>query len=121
MLNYLNNNNLNQSAQVLTNVKLNFTNNFYFVYADLYSDVTEVSDDINLEYNGWNNVDQYEGPGRRLLERIELVTKNKLKKIDIYTSAKALGQNLTMNIDLSNIQQNLINLTGEPFTNPLIL
>jgi hypothetical protein len=126
MLNYLTNNNLNQSAQVLANVKLNFTNNFYFVYADLYSDVTEVSDEINLEYNGWNNVNQYivnniNGPGRNLLERIELATKNKLKKIDIYTSAKASGQNLTMNIDLSNIQQNLINLTGEPFTNPLIL
>jgi len=126
MLNYLINNNLNQSAQVLSNVKLNFTKNFYFIYADLYNDVTEVSDEINLKYNGWNNVNQYivnrkNGPGKNLLERIELATKNKLKNIDIYTSAKAEGQNLKMNIDLSNIQQSLINLTGEPFINPLIL
>ncbi len=103
-----------------------YKSNFYFVYADLYNDVTEVPDEINLEYNGWNIENQYivnrkNGPGKNLLERIELATKNKLKKIDIYTSAKAVGQNLTMNIDLSNIQQNLINLTDEPFSNPLIL
>jgi hypothetical protein len=78
-----------------------YKSNFYFVYADLYSDVTEVSDDINLEYNGWNNVDQYKinkknGPGKNLLERIELATKNKLKKIDIYTSAKAEGANIIL-------------------------
>jgi hypothetical protein len=55
MINYLTKNNLNQSAKVLTNVKLNFTNNFYFIYADLYKDVVEVSDEINSEYNGITN------------------------------------------------------------------
>ena len=134
IFNSIKNNLLQGCKQKIINTKNKFNIDYYYVYADLYKDVTDISEDINNDekYKKWNDKSQYtivrenvskkvNGPGKNLVERIELATKNKLKSINIHTTAKANGANIPMQIDLTCIQNNLINLTSQDFPKKLIL
>lgn len=57
------------------------------------------------------------------LRVVESSVKKKINDLNIFTSAISDKNSINekIKIDLSNIQQNLINLTDEPFPNPLIL
>ncbi len=110
-----------------------FDEDFYFIYSSLDEHV-EINQDDELYdlFKTYQSSKVYKiglknGPGKTICEKIEHLTKNKLRNIDIYTVAKSHGKLISGDIDLSNIQNQLINLenhnynTGGVFINPLVL
>ncbi len=92
-----------------------YKNNFYFIFSEKFINDKNIENFFSPNINGNGNME------RKIAETI---TKHSLQKIQIETTSPILENYEIKNIDsinLSNIQQNLINLTGEPFTNPLIL
>lgn len=84
-----------------------FDKEFYFVYA--------IQDDFFDSYNY-----SLEVSSNRL--NIEKTVKDSLKKINIFTTADSRrGKIIPLSLDLSNVEDELINLTSKPFINPLIL
>ena len=84
-----------------------FVNNFYFIFAT--DDNIIKTNDFSLNENS-----------NRL--SVEKTTKNILENINIFTTADSRrGSIIPLSLDLSCIQNDLINLTGKPFINPLIL
>jgi hypothetical protein len=101
--------------------KHQFDDNFYFVYSSLSNNVEFEDKSVKLDSNNYLN-GRKNGIGKSIAESIEVATKSKLKTINIYTSAKAHGKILPMQIDLTCIKDNLINLTDQQdFPEKLIL
>jgi hypothetical protein len=125
------NNSINLKQQI-QGVKKIYTDKFFYAFSTLDSIVAEILEDSNhpqfeVAFN-YNKKKQYtinrkNGPGKDLCELIENTLKNRFSSIGINTSAKSTGKMLpvTDKFDLSCIQNDLINLTGKPFINPLIL
>jgi hypothetical protein len=82
-----------------------FVNNFYFVYTT----------DEDLKNQG--NFTLTESPNRK---GIEDTVKQKLHKIGIFTTAKANKNIKVLDVDLSLIQDDLINVGGHVYGNPYI-
>lgn len=110
-----------------------FDEDFYFIYSNLDMDV-EIDKDEELfdlfktyQSSKVYKIGRKNGPGKKICEKIEHLTKNKLRNINIHTVAKSHGKLISGNIDLSNIQNCLINLENHNyiangvFVNPLIL
>jgi hypothetical protein len=110
-----------------------FDEDFYFIYASLDEHV-EINQDDELYdlFKTYQSSKVYKigsknGPGKTICEKLEHLTKNKLRNINIYTVAKSHGKLINGDIDLSNIQNQLVNLdnhnynSGGVFINPLIL
>jgi hypothetical protein len=95
--------------------KKKFNNDFYFVYAT-YQDIINSNNVIDLKNSKLSS-----NYNKESAEKIELRTKKVLNQLGINTTAKANGMDIQIKIDLSLIQNDLINLTGKPFINPLIL
>jgi hypothetical protein len=74
-----------------------YTNNFYFIFAP----ATDASNTKEAEF----------------------ITKTSLQRIGIYTTSPASSPNLNppFSIDLSCVQNLLVNVTGNPLPNPLII
>lgn len=91
-----------------------FTNQFYFFYAKLTDFKSTILPNHELydkkkEYL-WNK-GKARGEGMNVCERVELTTKEELKKqYNIYTTAEAKGKTSNMNIDFSKVKNELINL-----------
>lgn len=84
-----------------------FVNNFYFIYA--------TDNNINKKNNFSLNLST-----NRL--SVEKIVKNLLVKISLFTTADSRrGNIIPLSLDLSCIQNDLINLTEKPFNNPLLL
>ncbi len=107
---FFNNNRLYGALKMKTDIILTkemFVNNFYFIYAT-ENNINEKNDfSLNVSSNRLS---------------VEKTIKNLLMKISIFTTADSRrGSNIILTLDLSYIQNDLINLTGKPFINPLIL
>jgi hypothetical protein len=116
----------------IENVKQLYTDMFFYTYITLDSIVAEILKDSNhpqFEHAvNYNKNKQYSiigknGPGKNLCEIVENTLKYRLSSIGINTSAKSTSKMLpiTDKFDLSFIQNDLINLNGKPFINPLIV
>ncbi|RAR73758.1 hypothetical protein [Flavobacterium aciduliphilum] len=107
---FLNNIRLYEALKMKTDIILTkeiFVNNFYFIYA---TDGNIIKRD-NFSFNVSSN---------RL--SVEKTSKQLLTNINIFTTADSRrGSIIPLSLDLSCIQNDLINLTGKPFINPLIL
>jgi len=125
------NNSANLKSQI-QGVKNLYTDKFYHAFITLDSIVAEILKDsqhpqfenaVNYNKNKQYTINRKNGPGKDLCELIENTLKNRLSNISINTSAKSTGKMLPIadTFDLSFIQNDLINLTGKPFINPLIL
>lgn len=125
------NNSANLKSQI-QGVKNLYTDKFYYAFITLDSIVAEIlkdpnhpqfEDAVNYNKNKKYTINRKNGPGKDLCELIENTLKNRLSSIGINTSAKSTGKMLPIDdaFDLSCIQNDLINLTGKPFINPLIL
>jgi hypothetical protein len=84
-----------------------YTDNFYYVYCS-YEEIEQ-----QLDRNG-AFFSTYPTP-KEQLERIERATKRALNIIGIHTTAKAGGPFVDMDIDLSPIQNQLVNVGGHPY------
>jgi hypothetical protein len=83
--------------------KINFRDKYYFSYA------TTIDVDSNpLLIN-------------KKRKQIEAYTKSALKSIEIYTTERHTSSTTIFQVDLSPIQDILINVTGTQFPNPLII
>lgn len=80
----------------------NFRKHFYFVYADVN----------NQEHVSINSIDQIllSESKAKLTEHIEHATKKALQTININTSAKDINRNIKIGIDLSEIENELVNV-----------
>jgi hypothetical protein len=93
-----------------------FDDNFYFIYSSLKNDIqVENGHELFVNFQAYVTSGEYmdgrkNGPGRKIAESIEQATKQLLSKINIYTSAKAHGNFYSMDIDLSRIKNELVNL-----------
>lgn len=107
---FLNNNRLYQALKMKTDIILTkeiFVNNFYFIYATEENIIQTDKFSLNIRSNRLN---------------VEKTIKNLLIKINIFTTADSRrGSLISLSLDLSCIQNELINLTDKPFINPLIL
>jgi hypothetical protein len=107
---FFNNNRLYEALKMKTDIILTkemFINNFYFIYA---------TDDNIITTNDFS---LYENSNRLSVEK---TSKNILENINIFTTADSRrGSIIPLSLDLSCIQNDLINLTGKPFINPLTL
>lgn len=115
LLSSMKNNSLNEIITKGELTKKKFNNDFYFVYAT-YQDIINSNDVIDLK-----NSTLSANYTKESAEKIEFRTKKVLNQLGINTTAKAEVINSQIKIDLSIIQNDLINLTGETFINPLIL
>lgn len=116
----------------IENVKQLYTNSFFYTYITLDSVIAEILNDKNhilfSEAESYKktrvyNIGKKYAPGKTICAYIENTLKSRLSTIGIHTSAKSTKKLLpaTDTFDLSYIQNDLINLTGKPFINPLIL
>ncbi len=102
--------------------KKQFDSNYYFAYATLEDDVNNFEDsEFFKDFKTFKK-----SFSQKAIDRIELATKKALKKdLDIITTAKASGKIYHMNIDLSDVKDNLINLGthsfGVPYKSPLVI
>ena len=116
----------------IKNVKELYTVSFFYTYITLDSVVAEILNDKN--HTLFNEAESYKktrvynirrnyGPGKTICACVENTLKSRLSTIGIHTSAKSTIKMLpaTDKFDLSFIQNDLVNLTGKPFINPLIL
>ena len=87
----------------IIDTKKNYDKNFYFVYANM-NDVIK-----NNDLDTTNSI--------QLAKNIELATKKALNVIGIHTTATTGidAELIDMDIDLTELQENLINLGGHPF------
>lgn len=122
--------NPNSKAGILKNrivsAKEIFNKDFYFVYCSLdnSSDVIiEEGHELCNTYNDYKNnghkymVGRKNGPGKKICEKIEHLTKIKLFKLGIYTAAKSHGKLVEGMINLKDVQKNLIVLKDQQMTN----
>lgn len=125
------NSSINLKRQI-QEVKRFYTDKFYYGYITLDSIVAEIlkdsthpqfEDAVNYNKNRQYTINRQNGPGKNLCELFENTLKNRLSSIGINTSAKSTGKMLPIDdtFDLTCIQNDLINLTGKPFINPLML
>ena len=112
-----------------------FDNGFYFAFASLDNHIQNISKKHELfnDYQNYTRSKQYmngrkNGVGKRLCERIEHATKKALNQIKIHTSAKSNGKLYNMDIDLTTISKDLVNMgdhiyNSKPnvYKNPLII
>jgi hypothetical protein len=111
----------------ISRTKRLFDCNYYFIYANLTTVVQSIQNgplfEKSNEYRSTNvwAVGKKNGQGKDIAERMEYATKVALRRIGIHTTAKANGALVPMHIDFSEIQDNLVNLTGAPFEAPLII
>ncbi len=114
---------INSIRDKIIATKERFNDHFYYVYAqfkDINHNLTQEPPHIsNMELPAlWQPVGI--NPDEHLLNGIEHATKQALKGIGINTTAKSDRKtNETINIDLQNIINELVNVTGLPL--PLIL
>jgi hypothetical protein len=114
--------NANNLKSMIENSKSLFDQGFYFAYSCLSKDDISIDKHHPLfqlfdEYNNGNVYmnSRKNGPGKNLAERIELAAKSSLATINIYTSAKAVGEIHKMEIDLQEIQNELVNVGGHAY------
>jgi hypothetical protein len=111
-----------------------FDDNYYFVYSSIDTDVSlsknhelfSIYKDYQLNRHYMNK--KKNGAGRKIAESIEKATKELLNKINIHTPTKAHGKFYDMEINLSCIQNDLINIENHcyndknsKYLNPLII
>ena len=107
----------NKAAQICANniekTKVQFDNDFYFVYSCLHNDDHVVVDGgLNEAFKNFKVI----GAGQSLAERIELSTKLALNTIGIHTTAIAKSKHYQpMTLDFSKIQSQLVNMGSHPF------
>ena len=93
-----------------------FEKNFYYVYARMDKHVKiDQNDSLRKNYPLFNDINHFgskreKADGYKLAELIEGGTKKALNLIGLHTTAKAEGKIIDMDIDLSKIQNELINL-----------
>lgn len=108
--------NANNLKSMIENSKSLFDQGFYFAYSSLPKDVLIDEDhDLFTLLDEYKNSNVYmngrkNGPGKNLAERIELAAKSSLATINIYTSAKAVGQIHKMEINLEELRDELVNV-----------
>jgi hypothetical protein len=90
-------------------IKAVYDTDFYFVFCPIEDILPQLEEKGNKELFA-NYISM-----SAQLERIERATKRALNIIGIHTTAKAEGEFLDMNIDLTNIQEDLVNLGGHPY------
>ena len=100
----------------IANTKLKYDKGFYFVYATIENDICDYQEHTLFLQN------PVVPPvySQSFAEGIETATKKVLNKIGIHTTAKANLNLYDMEIDLSNVQDVLVNL-GDPYPVPLII
>jgi hypothetical protein len=111
-----------------------FDNNYYFVYSSLSENlIVNEYHPLFSDFEDYKATKKYmngkkNGPGRKIAENIEMATKRKLETINIHTSAKAHGKLHEMEIFLSEIQNELVNVGNHSYNdsngnyiNPLII
>jgi hypothetical protein len=100
----------------------NFNSHFYFVYADLYDKYHIILDDpdVNSKYFEWDNPKKYDksSNGKKITKVIENTVKEALNKINISTTADSSKGVLPLQIDLSLIQNELVNVGGHNYGFP---
>jgi|GEM_PF-3151342 len=117
-------------AQRMIATKNIIENNFYFVYAPFNGPdgiIQSILDDgsnpilVGLveEYlrNGIFNIGNAYGAGGNIALRVETATKAALNKINLHTISKAAGALYHFDIDLTAIQNGLINVGGYVYPN----
>ena len=109
----------NNIKQKCFDTKTKFDNDFYFVYARL-DDLSHISMDneceLQIKYPDFRNPNKYKKSiGEKFAERVELATKKALNHIGIHTTAKAKGEFFSMDVDLTQISSELINIGNHPF------
>lgn len=113
---------VNSLKDSIVNTKSIYETQFYFFFvklSDVYPTISNNHSLYSKEYR-WKTVGKRDN-GMYVAEIIEHTTKEKLKSIKIYTTAEAQRHIEKMDIDLSLVQNELINMTGNPFQPPLIL
>ena len=98
-------------ANDIVNTKAVYTTSFHFVYTTL----PDIEKQVDISYP---SLPQGYGRGGLILERVEYATKKALQRIGINTTADTKDGYLPMNIDLTAIQNNLINVGGHNFGFP---
>lgn len=94
----------NELLEKIKTTKENFTNNFYYVYATN----EHVSENTNIDLSSSDGSDR---------KKVEKAIKQKLEGLGIYTTANARGAIVKFNLDLTKIQNILINV-GHNYGNP---
>jgi hypothetical protein len=84
-----------------------YTKDFYYVYCSY--------EEIKKQFDHNKKLLSYYPDCQSQLERIEMASKWALKTIGIHTTAKAEGEIVDMEIDLSKVQNELINMGRHPF------
>jgi len=115
----------------IISVKKGIEDKFWYCYSTLDSIVNEIINNnfnellilANLyKINPVYNVGRNNGHGKAICEIVESSIKDKLNSIDIYTYAGVQTSPLNqLCFDLSPIQNDLVNMTGKPFPNNLII
>lgn len=107
---FYNNIRLYEALKMKTDIILTkemYVNNFYFIYATDSNIIERDNFSLNLSINRLS---------------VEKTIKKLLTNINIFTTADSRrGSIIPLSFDLSCIQNDLINLTGKSFNNPLIL
>ena len=109
-----------------------YTSSFHFVYVELEDvcnnilDIDELFKEANdYRLNKKYTTNKKNASGKHIAEKVELATKKALQKIGIYTTAKANGGTICMEIDLSEIKADLVNIGGHsygtPYKTPLLI
>jgi len=130
----LQNTNIENLRHNITETKQNYTDNFYYVFADFKTIINSIAEEdlinsVMPELPNLMLVPPYigmtwENGGKFLTERVEYATKIALNKIGIYTTADAKKPLIPMEIDLSNVQDVLVDMGSNlvyPYTEPLII
>lgn len=93
----------------LQRIKAVYDKNFYCVFCPIEDILPQIEEKENKElFASYTSLSAQ-------LERIERAVKRALNIIGIHTTAKAEGEFLDMNIDLTNIQNELVNLGGHSY------
>ena len=101
-----------------------FDDNFYFIYARLSTDV-HIPNTHQIFIPDYRScrylIGRANGPGKNICEAIELATKKAFScHLGIHSTANAVGTLHPMEIDISTIQHDLVNVGGHNFGNPYI-
>ena len=91
----------------MKNTKCLYDFDFYLIYCSYEDIINQLMENKKLFL-------KYDTP-KTQLERLERATKSALNLIGLNTTAKAEGEYLDMDIDLSNIETDLVNLGGHPY------
>ena len=93
----------------LQKIKAVYAKDFYYVFCP----IEEIQMQLHKEENKQLGIRLADSQTQ--LKRIERVVKRALNTIGIHTTAKSEGEILDMNIDLTKIQNELVNLGGHPY------